>query len=1011
MALANSIAYKIREAQEDSSSLERGLLIGAGYDGEKRLAFLKFYDPLTDKIKLYYDKTGHKPYCYTKEPPEMLDEIRKRPDVVDIVVQEKKDLISDKLIQVSKIITSDPLAIGGAGTGKSIRDVINAYEADIKYYENYIYDRQLQMGTYYAIVSGEIQPIPFSITEAIEEAIRRSTEGVNPVLAEYIRGWALLLTQPQPLFKRAALDIEVFSPEQDRMPDSEKAEYPVISAALVGNDGKKFVFQLERTEVDKGENKLPPDVVLKMFRNEGELILSLFDAMMDYPIIVTFNGDDFDLKYLYHRAQNMQIQKESIPISAAREMMNFKGGLHIDLYKAFNNKSIQVYAFSNKYTERTLNAIASALLGREKAEVEEGISLLSLSSLAYYNYVDAEITLELTTFNNDLFFKLFTTICRISKMPLEDSTRGAVSQWIKSLLIFEHRKWNALVPNKEDLKAKGEASSEATIKGKKYKGGLVIEPMPGVHFGIVVLDFASLYPSIIKVYNLSYETVNCPHPECRTNRIPETDHWVCRLRKGITSLLIGSLRDVRVGYFKSIAKRPGISKEEKEFYNVISQSLKVFLNASYGVMGFENFPLYCLPVAEATAALGRYNITKTIEKAKSLKIEVAYGDSVAEDTKVEVIISSATNNGLVQKKVHIMNISELFTHIDFRHEGKEYCMPEEAYVRTLDDKGRVGFARIVYVMRHKVNKRMFRIKIDKELYVDVTEDHSVYRINDSNLELVKPEEIAGMPIVAFKEGRILLKSCSVEEIDCRGYVYDIEVEGTHRFFGNNILLHNTDSLFLKSPNPKQVDQMLDWAKKELGIELEIDKVYRYAAFSNRKKNYLGVYLDGSVEIKGLTGKKSNIPDFIKKTFADVISILAQVSNPQDFETARERIKQLLRKAYQDLKSRKVPLEELAFHVMMNKPLERYTDTTPQHVKAAQILRQKGKEVQPGSIISFVKTTGSVGVKPVEYAKPEEIDVDKYVEYIRGTFDQLLDALGYEFDEILGATRLEDFFGA
>jgi hypothetical protein len=29
--------------------------------------------------------------------------------------------------------------------------------------------------------------------------------------------------------------------------------------------------------------------------------------------------------------------------------------------------------------------------------------------------------------------------------------------------------------------------------------------------------------------------------------------------------------------------------------------------------------------------------------------------------------------------------------------------------------------------------------------------------------------------------------------------------------------------------------------------------------------------------------------------------------------------------------------------------------------------------------------------------------------MRGTFDQILDALGYEFDEILGATKLEDFF--
>ncbi|PSN95083.1 hypothetical protein B9Q09_03520, partial [Candidatus Marsarchaeota G2 archaeon ECH_B_SAG-C16] len=61
--------------------------------------------------------------------------------------------------------------------------------------------------------------------------------------------------------------------------------------------------------------------------------------------------------------------------------------------------------------------------------------------------------------------------------------------------------------------------TQATIKGKKYKGAIVISPKAGVYFDVVVLDFASLYPSILKEYNLSYETVRCPHPECRNNKV------------------------------------------------------------------------------------------------------------------------------------------------------------------------------------------------------------------------------------------------------------------------------------------------------------------------------------------------------------------------------------------------------------------------------------------------------------------------------------------------------------
>jgi len=76
------------------------------------------------------------------------------------------------------------------------------------------------------------------------------------------------------------------------------------------------------------------------------------------------------------------------------------------------------------------------------------------------------------------------------------------------------------------------------------------------------------------------------------------------------------------------------------------------------------------------------------------------------------------------------------------------------------------------------------------------------------------------------------------------------------------------------------------------------------------------------------------------------------------------------------------------------------------VKAAQQLK---REVKAGEIISYVKTTTPPGVKPVEKASIHEIDNEKYLDYLRGTFDQLLDALGYEFDQIMGSTRLEEFF--
>lgn len=87
---------------------------------------------------------------------------------------------------------------------------------------------------------------------------------------------------------------------------------------------------------------------------------------------------------------------------------------------------------------------------------------------------------------------------------------------------------------------------------------------------------------------------------------------------------------------------------------------------------------------------------------------------------------------------------------------------------------------------------------------------------------------------------------------------------------------------------------------------------------------------------------------------------------------------------------------------VNKPISDYTKNTPQHVKAAELLSKYGVKVGPGDIIFFVKTSTKEGVKPVQLARIDEIDVDKYVEYLRTSLEQILDALGISFENIVGS---------
>ena len=125
-------------SSEQIKSMPPSMLVSAAYDSQKKSAVLKFYDPKSQKIILWTDETNHKPYCYSKLNPEELDFLNERTDVIKIETVKRHDMLNDQEINVSKIIVEDPLAIGGTATEKSIRNIIETWESDIKYYENYL---------------------------------------------------------------------------------------------------------------------------------------------------------------------------------------------------------------------------------------------------------------------------------------------------------------------------------------------------------------------------------------------------------------------------------------------------------------------------------------------------------------------------------------------------------------------------------------------------------------------------------------------------------------------------------------------------------------------------------------------------------------------------------------------------------------------------------------------------------------------------------------------------------
>ena len=847
------------KSQENNfESSNRLLLISAVYDNQKKSAVLKFYDPVSEEILLWDDKTGHKPYCYSRlSPEEIPTTISDRDDVIDIKETKKIDMLQDKSIIVSKIIVKDPLAIGGTQTSKSIRNLIDTWESDIKYYENYLYDNSLIVGKYYKVENDKIIPQEVEISDetrlSLNDMLLDKLGGVSlpdkKQFEENVSQWANLLNQPIPNIKRISLDIEVDS-DVGRIPDPKVAEKKVTAIGFESSDELKQILVLRHGNAKEGINDLPPDIKITFYdeNKEKNMILDAFKIVQQYPLLITYNGDGFDLPYLYNRAERLGIGKEDNPFYMMRDSATLRKGVHLDLYRTMSNRAFQIYAFGQKYNDFSLNSVSIGLLNEKKIDYGMDIGDLTLYQTAKYCQNDARLTYKLTSFDNDLLMNLLVVISRIARMPIDDISRMGVSQWIRSLLYFEHRKNGSLIPRRDELdKRSSGVANEAVIKNKKFRGGLVVEPKEGIHFDVTVMDFASLYPSIIKVKNISYETVRCSHDECKKNTIEQTNHWVCTKKNGLTSLLIGSLRDLRVNYYKTMARKDTLTDEERHLYTVVSQALKVILNASYGVMGAEIFPLYFLPAAEATTSTGRHIILDTISKCNDAGIEVLYGD--------------------------------------------------------------------------------------------------------------------------------------------------------------------TDSLFIKNPAPQQIKTIIDRAKNDHNVELEVEKEYRYVVLSDRKKNYLGVTKSGKVDVKGLTGKKSHTPPFIKTLFFELLDILAEVKTVDEFKHAKKKISDKISECTKKVQAKEIPLSELAFNVMISKAPKEYVKTIPQHIRAARQL-ESIREIKKGEIISYVKIINKPGVRPVELARQNEIDSSKYMEFMENTLSQITSSMDLDFDTILGKpkqTGLDQFF--
>jgi len=212
----------------------------------------------------------------------------------------------------------------------------------------------------------------FKIKSEFLQKIESSFKNEISEEKELMRQWLpLFFTTIPTKLNRLSYDIEVYVPNKDIFPLPDEANYPVSDLSAIDIEGNRHIFLLKVWKEEGLPYELPQGIIFHEYaiKEEKKMLLDIFKFLQKYPIIVDFNGTNFDIPYMFFRALKIGIPKEDIPFYARKSNQPSKyyvslkwDCLHFDLYKLFSNRSLKVYAFNNAYEEDSLRSVTKSLL-------------------------------------------------------------------------------------------------------------------------------------------------------------------------------------------------------------------------------------------------------------------------------------------------------------------------------------------------------------------------------------------------------------------------------------------------------------------------------------------------------------------------------------------------------------------------------------------------------------------------------------------------------------------------
>lgn len=314
---------------------------------------------------------------------------------------------------------------------------------------------------------------------------------------------------------------------------------------------------------------------------------------------------------LYHNP-NMSGMCEQVRVGGSK-MVTYGNIIHIPGCYDVDTMAYMVRARPGEYSAMSLEVVAQVTPGcSPKLDMPTMSSEVDLHQLAEYNVNDCNVMLDVW-FKSGLCVEI-PSLAACSSSPVYDCARYITGTTIPLLL------------SSEALSRRMMLNWSTSTRDQEYRGGYVLDPRRGLHRGVIVCDFSSMYPTIMSCCKISPETVSMEplRPGEKEDDVTWSGTHVRVALQDRAAVFPYTSTSFLKSVLQDMVKLRSVYKRSDPLY---AKSLKVCANSAYGRVGYEDSAMYSSSCSAAVMSVGRWSVKLAYRVLERNGLTVLYGDT------------------------------------------------------------------------------------------------------------------------------------------------------------------------------------------------------------------------------------------------------------------------------------------------------------------------------------------------------------------------------------------------